>query len=122
MKKQFHILILLLILGFFLAPTLSYSCETNTEKSCCKKENTSKTEKKDCCHKKDSKEKDDACGGKCGQPNCTTSTVTFSLITCNEIEFITNIYFDLTVKKSKFHYTKALILSGFTSIWQPPKI
>lgn len=46
MKIQLHILIIILTLGFFLSPTLSYACGTKTEKSCCKKETTSKTEKK----------------------------------------------------------------------------
>ena len=122
MKKQLHILIIILTLGFFLSPTLSYACGTKTEKSCCKKEKTSKTEKKDCCNNKQSKDKDNSCGGKCGYSNCTSSTsVNCSLIECYEIEFKNN-NLDFSEEKSKFYHSENLISSGFTSIWLPPKI
>lgn len=121
MKKRLHILIIILTIGFFLLPTLNYACGTKPEKSCCKKERTSKTEKKDCCQGKHSKDKDNSCGGKCGHSNCTTSTVNFSLISFYEIEF-KNINFDFSCKKSKFYHSETLISSGFTSVWLPPKI
>jgi hypothetical protein len=120
MKKQLHILITMLMLGFFL-PTLSYACGTKTEKSCWKKETTSKTEKKDCCKNKQSKDKDNSCGGKCGHSNCTTSTLTFSLISFYEIEFNNN-NFDFSIEKPKFYHSETFISSGFSSVWLPPKI
>ncbi len=108
------------MLGFFL-PTSTYACGTKIEKSCCKKETNPKTEKKDCCNGNHSKDKDNSCGGKCGHSNCTTSTVTFSLTTFNEIEFKNN-SFDFSAEKPKFHHSETLISSGFTSVWLPPKI
>ena len=121
MKKRLNIIIIILTLGFFLSPTLSYACGNKTEKSCCKKETSSKAEKKDCCNGKHSKDKNNSCGGKCGHSNCTTSTVTFSLISFNEIEF-TNNNFDFSSEKSKFYHSETFISSGYTSVWLPPKI
>ena len=60
MTRQISIL-LIVMLGFFLTPTLTYACgkpAEKTEKSCCKKE-TSKTEKKDCCESHSQKDKND---------------------------------------------------------------
>lgn len=122
MKKRLYILIIILTHGFFLSPVLSYACGTKTEKSCCKEETTTKTEKKDCCKNKQSKEKDNSCGGKCGHSNCTSSTtVNFSIISSYEINFKNN-SFDFSIEKSKFHYSKTFISSGFYSIWLIPKI
>ena len=122
MKKQLHIIIIILTLGFFMLPTLSYACGTKTEKSCCKKEKTSKTEKKDCCKKKDSQDKDNSCGGRCGHSNCTSSSsVSFSIISSYEINFKNN-SFNFSSEKSKFHHSKTFISSGFTTIWLIPKI
>ena len=122
MKKRLHIIIIILTLGFFILPTLSYACGTKTEKSCCKKETTSKTEKKDCCNGKQSKDKDNSCGGKCGHSNCTSSsTVNFSIISTYEINFKNN-SFDFYSEKSKFYSSKTCISAGFTSIWLIPKI
>ena len=121
MKKQLHIIIIILMLGFFL-PTTSYACGTKNEKSCCNKENSSKTEKKDCCNRKHSKDKDNSCGGKCGHSNCTSSSsVNFSIISFYEINFKNNT-FDFSTKKSKFYHSENFISSGFTSVWLPPKI
>ena len=121
MKNRLHIIIIILTLGVFLSPTLSYACGTKTEKSCCKNETSSKTEKNDCCNGKHSKNKDNSCGGKCGHSNCTTSSVTFSIISFNEIKFKNN-SFDFSTEKPKFYHSKTFISSGFTSVWLPPKI
>ncbi len=108
------------MLGFFL-PTSTYACGTKTEKSCCKGETSSKIEKKDCCNEKHSKDKNNGCGGKCGHSNCTTSSVTFSVISQNEIQFKIN-NFDFSFEKPEFYHSETLISSGFTSVWLPPKI
>ena len=122
MKKQLHIIIIILTFGFFMLPTSSYACRTKTEKSCCKKETTSKTKKKDCCNKKQSKDKNNSCGGKCGHTNCTSSaSVNFSIISSYEINFKNN-NFDFSEEKSKFYHSKTFISSGFYSIWLIPKI
>jgi hypothetical protein len=105
-----------------MSSTSSYACGTKAEKSCCKKETTSKTEKKDCCKNKQSEDKDNSCCGKCGHSNCTSSTtVNFSIISSYEINFKNN-SFDFSIEKSKFHYSKTFLSSGFYSIWLIPKI
>lgn len=121
MKKQLHIVIIILAIGFFLLPTSTYACGTKTEKSCCKKETSIKKEKKDCCNNKHSKDNDKSCGGKCGHSNCTTSTANFSIISYHEIEFKNN-SFDFSFEKPKFYHSKTFISSGFYSIWLIPKI
>lgn len=121
MKKRLHILIIVLTLGFFFLPTSTYACGTKSEKSCCKKEIANKTEKKDCCNNKDSKDKDNSCKGKCGHSNCTTSTVNCSIISFFEIDYENN-NFDFSNEKPKFYHFKTFISSGFTSVWHPPKI
>ena len=122
MKKRLHILIIILTIGFFMLPTLSYACETKTEKWCCKKEKTEKTDKKNCCNNKQSKDKDNGCDGKCGHSNCTSSiSVNFSIISSYEINFKNN-SFNFSEEKSKFYHSKTFISSGFTSIWLIPKI
>ena len=121
MKKQFHILIIILTLGFFMLPTLNYACETKSEKSCCKNEMSSKTTEKDCCKNKQSKDKENSCGGKCGHSNCTTSSVQFSLVFFDDIKFNNN-DFDFSSEKLKFYHSETFISSGFYSIWLIPKI
>lgn len=122
MIKQLHIVIIMLTLGLFLMPTLSYACGSNTEKSCCTKEKTYKAEKKDCCSGSNSKDKDNSCGGKCGHPNCTNSTsINFSLISTFEIDF-TIFNFNFSSEKQKFYNSKTFISSGFSSVWLIPKI
>jgi hypothetical protein len=119
--NKFHILVIALF-GFLLMPSNSFACGIKTEKSCCKKVTTSKTEKKDCCNGKHSKDKDNSCGGKCGHSNCTSSTsVNFSLVSFYEIIFKNN-SFDFSAEKSKFYHSETFISSGFTSVWLPPKI
>lgn len=122
MKKRLHILIIILTLGFFLSPTLSYACGAKTEKFCCKKVKTFKTEKKDCCNGRNSKDKDNSCGGKCGHSNCTSSTsINFSLISTFEIDF-NSANLDFSSEKQKFYNTKTYVSSGFSSVWLIPKI
>ena len=109
------------MLGLFL-PTSTYACGTKTEKSCCKKAKTEKSTKKGCCKNKQSKDKDNSCGGKCGHSNCTSSSSSnFSIISFYEIDF-KNSSFDLSTEKSKFYNSKTYISSGFYSIWLIPKI
>ncbi|WP_310379011.1 hypothetical protein [Flavobacterium sp.] len=120
MKKRLQFIILLL--GIFLLPSLSYACGTKIEKSCCKKEISSKTEKKDCCKNEQSNEQDNSCGGKCGHSNCTSSPfVNLSIIECYQIEFKDNDFY-FSIEKPKFYHSKTFISSAFSSVWLPPKI
>lgn len=118
--NKFHIIVII-IFGFLLIPSTTLACGTKAEKSCCKKETTSTTEKKDCCKNKQSEDKDNSCGGKCGHSNCTSSSVNFSIISLYEIEFKNNI-FDFSIEKPKFYHSETFVSSGFTSVWLPPKI
>ena len=102
-------------------PSTSYACGVKTEKACCKKEVSYKIEKKQCCTTSNSKSKNNGCGGKCGNSNCTTSTLPYSIIAANEIEF-KNYNFELLFEKPKFYSLKSFILKGFTSVWLLPKI
>ena len=103
-------------------PTLSYACGTKTEKSCCKRAKLEKIEKKSCCNNKNTKDKDNSCGGKCGHSTCTTSTfLNLSMVSNFEINF-KNYSFDFLIAKPKFYHSKTFISSGFTSIWLIPKI
>ena len=121
MIRQWYTIIIILALGFFLSPTVSYACGTKTEKSCCAKGINSKDERKKCCCDKHSKDKKNNCEGKCGRNNCTTSSLNFSVLTFVEIE-IKNNNFDFSTEKQNFYYTKTNLSSGFYFIWLPPVI
>ncbi len=122
MKKRGYLAFIVLLFGFFfIMPTLSFACQTKSEKICCKKEASSKTNQIECCKNKESKQKDNSCGGKCGHSNCTASAVNFSILPFFEVEFKNNTI-DWFVEKPKFHNSKTIITSGFTSVWLPPKI
>lgn len=124
MTKKFHIIVLIVTLGFFLIPISTYACGTNsvkTEKSCCDKEN-SNGNKKDCCknHKQNKEKNEKSCDGKCKHSNCTTTSVHYSVVFFDEIKLKN--YFVFLQKKQKFHNLKTNISSGFSSIWLIPKI
>lgn len=126
MAKKFHIVLLIVTIGFFLIPSSTYSCEMKTKKSCCNKEMSSSANKKmDCCknsnHSK-SKDKDHegGCNGKCGHSNCTTSSIHFS-VAFFEIKFKNN-SFDFSEKKQNYFNSETNLSSGFHSIWLIPKI
>lgn len=121
MARQFFIGIIV-ILGFFLTPTLTYACGKSvekTEKSCCKKE-TSKSDKKDCCKNHSQKDKnDDDCDGKCKNSSCHCPTAPLAIV----LPFVTEMkYYNIFLEKVTIAYTEIYISSGFHSIWLPPKI
>ncbi len=126
MTKKFHILLLIVTLGFFLIPTLTYSCEMKSKKSCCNKEiSSSNKEKMDCCKnnnpsKSNDEKSEGGCSGKCGHTNCTTSSVQFSL-TFFEIKFKGN-NLEFSEKEQNYFNSETNISSGFSSIWLIPKI
>jgi exopolysaccharide biosynthesis protein len=126
MTKKFHILYLIVTIGFFLMPTLTYSCEMKSKKTCCSKEmSSSSAEKMDCCkninHSK-SKDKDHegGCNGKCGHSNCTTSSFHFS-VAFFEIQFKNN-NFDFSKKEHNYFNSETNLSSGYYSLWLIPKI
>ena len=126
MTKKFHILLIILTLGIFAIPTLTYACGTKnakTEKSCCKKSKTEKNSKKDCCKRNNSKsDKDNSgCDGKCNNSNCSCPTVHFAFALPFYVEIKAKTYFTES-KKTKLYYNENYLSDGFTSIWTPPNI
>lgn len=121
MKNLFKIHFTALLVGILLLASTSHACVIKAEKSCCKKEISSKSEKKECCSDTHSKNKGKHCDGKCGHSGCTTSVLNLNIISTNvfDIEF-KNI--DFYTKKDSFYHSKTFISSGFTSVWLPPKI
>lgn len=126
MIKKLHIVLIVVGLGFFLIPSLTYSCELNSKKSCCSKEiSSSENEKMDCCkknnHPKDKeKEHNGGCKGKCGHSNCTTSSIHF-IAAFFGIK-VNNCNFAFSEKESNYFNSETNISSGFSSIWLIPKI
>ena len=102
-------------------PTFNYACGIKSEKSCCKKEMSSKIEDKDCCKNKKSDHQNKNCGGKCGHSNCTTISLSYSLLPLNEIDFKNN-NIDFSTDEQNFFQSETFLSSGFTSIWIIPKI
>lgn len=121
MTKKIYIL-LILIFGFALTPNITFACGTNSEKSCCKKENAKKSDKKDCCkkNKNHSNDKDD-CGGKCGDKTCHCPAPNCGLSIPAIFEISKNNY-DFSDDKQKFHHFQLYLSSGYYSIWTPPNI
>jgi hypothetical protein len=122
MTRQISIL-LIVMLGFFLTPTLTYACGTSakkTEKSCCEK-GASKADKKDCC-KQDHSQKDkndDGCGGQCGNSSCHCPTLNIAIA----LPFVSELKHNVFIaQKRSIPYTETYFSSGFLSIWLPPKI
>ena len=121
MNIKVHIFSIILAIGFFLLPNLNFACASKITRDCCNKEIAIKSDKKDCCSSKNSKNKNNSCDGKCGHSNCTTSSVSLNIILLNEIEFKNN-NLDFSVERKNFYHSETFISSGFTSIWLIPKI
>ena len=117
--NRFYILVLVLF-GFLLMPSNTFACGNKSEKQSCKKESTSKSEKKSCCDNKDKSEK--GCGGKCGHSKCgCPSSIITALNFSGEIHFKNN-SLDFISEKQKFSNSETFISSGFYSLWLIPKI
>lgn len=133
MTKKFHISLLIVTLGFFLMPTLTFACGTNAEKSCRgvssgKKRPSAKTQKKDCCKKgtctahHHSKGKNhDGCDGNCNDSSCHCSPTHFSVTLPSSVEMKPK-YFHFFTEKQTFYDKETYLSSGFCSVWLPPKI
>jgi hypothetical protein len=109
--------------GFFMMPSMTFACGTKSEKACCKKEFSSKTEKSACCNKnKDSKnKKHDGCNGACKNVSCSSSTVHLGLTSLFHTD-LNNKIFRFSPEKQNYYYSEIFISSDFRSIWLPPKI
>lgn len=121
--KKFHIL-LIVVLSFFLMPTVALACGNNSEKHSCKKEISSKTPSDDCCcsNGNHSKNKNhDNCGGKCGHSKCGCTSSCNSSISINGLN-LNNKIFNFSYEKQNFYNSETFISSGFYSLWLIPKI
>lgn len=114
-----------------LIPAETYACgktHKKTEKSCAKKEATSKMEKasnkklckEDPC-KGEHSTKDQGCGSNCNHSNCKCVhfTVTVALMQENLLK---DSRINFSVEKQKPINTGNNLSAGFHNIWQPPKI
>ena len=121
--KKFHIL-LLVIFGFILTPTITYACGIKSEKKCCKKESPAKTDKKKCCSKTEDTDTDEkGCGGSCGDPSCNCPiSIVYSLFTFNTIADIQQYIFISISDRSRFNYTEIFVKSVYDALRLPPKI
>ena len=118
--------IILLCLGFFLMPSISYACAkktTKTEQKSCSKDQSAKAEHKSSCKDKSCKKCKDGhdCDGNCKHSSCGCSTSSSSVSLPIPIDLKTANPF-AEIKKQKFGFKEAYYSSGYSSIWQPPKI
>ena len=118
--------VILLCLGFFLMPSISYACAkkvAKTEQASCSKEQSERSEHKSSCKDKSCKKCKDGhdCGGNCKHSSCRCGASTTSLNLPIVIELKAKNLF-AAAKKQKFGFKQAYYSSGFFSIWLPPKI
>ena len=128
MSKKFYIL-LLVMLGFFMTPSVAFACGTKAEKSCCKKESSSKKDKKECCkkektsscHSTSSKNKSEKnnCGDDCNK--CHSCSVHFVMNYLTP-EFNSVLKPHFSDKKSNPDYSNPYFSFSFQNIWKTPKI
>ncbi|MFV5694662.1 hypothetical protein ACM55G_04365 [Flavobacterium sp. LB3P122] len=122
MSKKFYIM-LLVMFGFCMIPSLSFACGTKSEKACCKKETFSKTGNADCCNKEHASKKKshEGCNGACKNISCGSSTIHLGLTTLSYID-LNNKNFCFSSEKQNYYYSEIFISSDFRSVWLPPKI
>ena len=122
MPKKFYI-VLFVMFGFCMMPSIAFACGTKSEKVCCKKETSSKKEKADCCNKENaSKNKShEGCNGACKNISCSSSTVHLGLTSLFSTD-LNNKNFSFSSEKQNYYYSEIFISSDFRSVWLPPKI
>lgn len=122
MSKKFYI-VLLVMLGLFMTPSVAFACGIKTEKACCKKESSSEKNKKDCCkkEKKSNESSHDGCKGACKNVTCSSSAFQLDLTSVFYTE-LNNQVFSFSTEKQNYYYSEIFISSHFSSIWLPPKI
>ncbi len=118
MAKKFYIL-LIIMFGFFLGPTLNFARGIKTEKKCFK----NKTFLKTTCKETDFKTKEYRCAN-----GCIESAADCPVVYCSYyspmISFQTDnhSFFNFSKEKQNYYYLEIFISSDFRSIWLPPKI
>lgn len=123
MSKKVYILLIVMI-GFFLAPSFAYACgkAAGRQKACCREASQSEAAGKDCCKKdRPSKHKcGEDCSGKCKDTSCNCSTPKTNVVfpALKSIQY----YPLFCAAKQSFTDAESYTLSGFCSVWLPPKI
>jgi hypothetical protein len=120
MTKKFYI-VLLVMIGFFMMPSIAFACGTKSEKACCKKVAVSQTEQMACCNKEKKSKSHQSCNGGCKHVSCTSSVVSLALSSPFYIEFNSQ-FFSFSSEKQNYYYSEIFISSDFRSVWLPPKI
>lgn len=119
--KKIHLLVLV-VFGFLLMPTVTFACGGQSEKKSCTEKTSTNMEKMDCCknnnHSKD--KSNNGCNGKCGHSNCVTTSLQFSAVIF-DIKF-KNHNFDFSEIKQNYFNSNNNLSSGFYSLWLIPKI
>jgi len=116
--------VILFCLGFFFTPSQSYACakkSTKTEQNSCTKGESDNSKEQDCCKIKScekSKEDKGHCSGSCKDKSCNNITSSMGLTPFVEIKSAHS----AEAKKQKIGFKEAYYSSGYSSIWQPPKI
>ncbi|RQO73390.1 hypothetical protein DBR40_13640 [Pedobacter sp. KBW01] len=117
--------VLLLCLGSFLFPNLSYAHASISAKkmhTSCSKSLDKKAAMKDCCPTKaNKKSKHKDCNNKCKHNSCRccASCPTVSAALVCDLKVINQ---PPAVEKQQIGYKQSNYAFGFISIWQPPKI
>ena len=124
--------ILLLLLGFFLTPALSYACDSDmddTEMSCCAADQTfgqapSGKVSASCCSGEASGQ--ETCGGNC-EGACGQSACSCPITHSNFALLVLSFDWEgnrcrYAFQKTKFHDKEFYLSSGFNTVWLPPKI
>jgi hypothetical protein len=120
MTKKVYIL-LLVMLGFFMMPSMAFACESKSEKTSCTKESASQTCEKECCNKEKKSKSHEGCDGGCKHVSCGSSVVSLALSFPFYVEINTQL-FSFSPEKQNYYYSEIFISSDFRSIWLPPKI
>ncbi len=118
--------IILLCVGFFLAPSICYACAkktVNTEQKSCSKEKSKKSNHKESCKDKSCKKCKNGhdCCGDCNHSSCRCSTSSSFVSLPIPIDLKVTDPFAET-KKQKFGFKQVYYSLDYSSIWQPPKI
>jgi hypothetical protein len=139
MTKSLHILLMLIAVGLFLMPNDSYACaakkvvksKTDEMHSCCKKQNSKKSNNqkevdKKCSDKSEatepfSEKSNHACDGHCNHNSCKCGALIFSINLPQSVDLKLNNYI-LISKNTIISHNENRLPSGFHSIWLPPVI
>lgn len=122
MRKSL-VICLTLLFSLLSLTKVVFACEqskpiTNTHSCCDREENTTEH---NCCQSEDSPkhEHKDHCDGKCKGASCQQNSPKFQLFIVVQKPYECQFFLD---KKGFFYDKDNNVLSGFSSIWLPPKI